>query len=79
MSLPASCVSQTFEKRIIILCVIYFPVCHTINNICLVFQDAINEFYIPPYKVSSCRGNGPNMVLGIQESDYKSIPYFLYI
>jgi hypothetical protein len=66
-------VSEPFEKIIVVLLVPFLE-CHTATYICLVVQDAVSEFDVPPYKAKAMyRDNEPYVVKGILASGNESV------
>ena len=54
-------------------------VSHIAKNICDAIQSSMNEFLIPASKVHLvAKDNVANMVAGISEAGYESLPSFLH-
>ena len=69
--------TNDFHKKSAVLRVCQLNVSHTAKNICDAIQSSINEFLISASKVHLvARDNAANMIAGIRETGYESLPCF---
>ena len=68
--------TNNFQQKSAVLRVCQLNVSHTAKNICDAIQCSMNEFLIPASKVHLvARDNAANMVAGIREAGYESLPW----
>ena len=79
LSLTAHCIFENFDQQAVVLHAMPFKHKHTGENINETIDKMISNFNIPTYKIHSIvHDNASNMVKGIGDSNYDSLPCFIH-
>ena len=79
LSLTGHCMFENFDVQAVVLHAQPFTDRHTSVNINETIDNMVNEFNIPEYKVNSIvHDSASNMVRGIEDSPYNSLPCFTH-
>ena len=79
LSLTGHCVFENFEQQAVVLHAKPFKERHTSENINETIGNMINQYNIPFHKIHSIvHDNASNMVKGIEDSIYDSLPCFIH-
>ena len=77
--MTAHWLSNEFSQQRAVLRVMHFPESHTGKNISEHLHKALLSFEIPYIKIHIVlRGNAANMVAGVRDSGFKSMPCFIH-